>query len=129
MDRLPRIFPHASKQCDRQDKYHALSAGQLILIRHLDCQRDIGWAIERHATLDAREYDWNEDFEALVATLFAEFASQYDPVAERCWIAEVNGERAECAGFSTCKSPGTVLPECPLMRRSGWVAYRKESCQ
>ena len=36
---------------------------------------DIGWAIERHGQLYWDEYQWNEDFEALVATLFAKFAT------------------------------------------------------
>lgn len=57
---------------------------------------DIGWAIERHARLYADEYDWNEEFEALVATLFARFASTQDPRRERCWIAELDGERIGC---------------------------------
>ncbi len=57
---------------------------------------DIGWAIERHGRLYAKEYGWNQEFEALVAGLFAQFASKHDPETERCWIAEVNGERAGC---------------------------------
>ena len=57
---------------------------------------DIGWAIERHGCLYADEYGWNEEFEALVATLFARFASAHDPAAERCWIAELDGERVGC---------------------------------
>lgn len=57
---------------------------------------DIGWAIERHGQIYAEEFGWNEDFEALVATLFAQFATRHDPEAERCWIAEVDGERVGC---------------------------------
>ncbi|KQZ67952.1 MULTISPECIES: helix-turn-helix domain-containing GNAT family N-acetyltransferase [unclassified Lysobacter] len=57
---------------------------------------DIGWAIERHGRLYADEYGWNGDFEALVATLFARFASSHDPWRERCWIAELDGERIGC---------------------------------
>ncbi|HEY2530937.1 MAG TPA: helix-turn-helix domain-containing GNAT family N-acetyltransferase [Xanthobacteraceae bacterium] len=57
---------------------------------------DIGWAIERHGQLYAAEFDWNEEFEALVATLFARFATQHDPAAERFWVAEVDGERVGC---------------------------------
>lgn len=57
---------------------------------------DIGWAIERHAEIYAEDFGWNEEFEALVAKLFAEFASKHDPDTERCWIAEVHGERAGC---------------------------------
>ncbi|HEX5612255.1 MAG TPA: helix-turn-helix domain-containing GNAT family N-acetyltransferase [Burkholderiales bacterium] len=57
---------------------------------------DIGWAIECHARVYAREYRWNAEFEALVAKLFARFANEHDPKFERCWIAEVNGERVGC---------------------------------
>lgn len=57
---------------------------------------DIGWAIERHGKLYADEFGWNGEFEALVATLFASFATKHDPSRERCWIAEVDGRRAGC---------------------------------
>jgi DNA-binding MarR family transcriptional regulator/GNAT superfamily N-acetyltransferase len=57
---------------------------------------DIGWAIERHGQLYAEEFGWNEEFEALVATLFAKFATQHDPASEQFWVAEVDGERAGC---------------------------------
>jgi len=57
---------------------------------------DIGWAIERHAQLYAEEYRWNEEFEALVASLFARFANEHDPAKERFWVAELEGERVGC---------------------------------
>jgi DNA-binding MarR family transcriptional regulator/GNAT superfamily N-acetyltransferase len=57
---------------------------------------DIGWAIERHAQLYAEEYQWNEEFESLVAKLFARFANEHDPEKERLWIAECEGERVGC---------------------------------
>ena len=57
---------------------------------------DIGWAIERHARVYAAEYGWNAEFEALVAKLFARFANEHDPTSERCWIAELDDERAGC---------------------------------
>jgi DNA-binding MarR family transcriptional regulator/GNAT superfamily N-acetyltransferase len=57
---------------------------------------DIGWAIERHGQLYADEFGWNEKFEALVATLFAQFATKHDPAKERMWVAEVDGERVGC---------------------------------
>jgi len=57
---------------------------------------DVGWAIEQHGRLYAEEFGWNGDFEALVATLFARFATQHDPQSERFWVAEVDGERAGC---------------------------------
>jgi DNA-binding MarR family transcriptional regulator/GNAT superfamily N-acetyltransferase len=57
---------------------------------------DVGWAIERHGQLYADEYGWNEEFEALVAKLFAKFANQHDSASEQFWVAEVDGERGGC---------------------------------
>lgn len=57
---------------------------------------DVGWAIERHGQLYADEYGWNEEFEALVAKLFAKFATQHDSAAEQFWVAEVDGQRGGC---------------------------------
>ncbi|UHQ21793.1 bifunctional helix-turn-helix transcriptional regulator/GNAT family N-acetyltransferase [Lysobacter sp. 5GHs7-4] len=72
-----------------------LPAAQRLLIRERGIG-DLGWAIERHGRLYADEYGWNQDFEALVAKLFADFANQHDPQRERCWIAELDGERVGC---------------------------------
>jgi DNA-binding MarR family transcriptional regulator/N-acetylglutamate synthase-like GNAT family acetyltransferase len=57
---------------------------------------DVGWAIEQHGRLYAEEFGWNGEFEALVATLFARFATNHDPKSERFWVAEVDGERVGC---------------------------------
>jgi len=57
---------------------------------------DLGWIVERHGTLYAREYGWDVEFEALVARIVAEFGARRDSRREAAWIAELDGERVGC---------------------------------
>ena len=52
---------------------------------------DMGWIVQSHGCLYAREYGWDSSFEALVAEIVAKFINSFDPSRERCWVAEIDG--------------------------------------
>ena len=54
---------------------------------------DMGWVVQQHGEIYAREYGWNAEFEALVADIVARYVRKLQPDWERCWIAELNGQR------------------------------------
>ncbi|WP_423837586.1 bifunctional helix-turn-helix transcriptional regulator/GNAT family N-acetyltransferase [Variovorax terrae] len=54
---------------------------------------DIGWVVQQHGEIYAREYGWNSEFEALVADIAGKFLKNFQPEWEKGWIAELDGER------------------------------------
>lgn len=81
---------------------------------------DIAWAVERHGTLYREEYGWNEEFEELVASLFAKFEAGHDPEREKCWIAETDGERMGCVFVVGREGePDTSQLRCLLVEPTG----------
>src|SRR6185437_2172988 len=54
---------------------------------------DIGWVIGRHAVRFHEDYSWSAEFEPFVAEIAAKFMREFNPDRERCWIADLEGER------------------------------------
>ena len=92
---------------------------------------DIGWVVQQHGEIYAREYGWNSDFEALVAEIAGQFLRKFQPGWERCWIAELDGERVG-AVFVVRKSATTaqlrMLILSPKARGMGLGARLTDEC-
>lgn len=54
---------------------------------------DMGWVVQQHGEIYAHEYGWNSEFEALVASIVSKYLKDFQPDSEKCWIAELDGER------------------------------------
>jgi DNA-binding MarR family transcriptional regulator/GNAT superfamily N-acetyltransferase len=71
------------------------AAPATLLLRGLRAG-DLGWVVQRHGEVYAREYGWTQSFEALVARIVADYLDQHVPGRENAWIAELDGQRAGC---------------------------------
>lgn len=57
---------------------------------------DLGWAVQQHGMLYAQQFGWDASFEGMAAEVAAKFLRDFDPVRERAWIAEKDGENIGC---------------------------------
>lgn len=69
----------------------AVGSGKISLRTH--GPGDMGWVMSRHGALYSTEYGWDQRFEALVGEIVVSFIRNFDAERERCWIAEIDGER------------------------------------
>ncbi|MDA8015813.1 MAG: bifunctional helix-turn-helix transcriptional regulator/GNAT family N-acetyltransferase [Thermoanaerobaculia bacterium] len=52
---------------------------------------DLGYVVQRHGELYAREQGFDQIFEGVVASILGRFGQDHDPHRERMWIAEIGG--------------------------------------
>ncbi|HWC83014.1 MAG TPA: helix-turn-helix domain-containing GNAT family N-acetyltransferase [Pseudonocardiaceae bacterium] len=52
---------------------------------------DLGWVVARHGAIYAAEREWNAEFEALCATILADYVREFEPGRDNGWIAESAG--------------------------------------
>ena len=92
---------------------------------------DIGWVVQQHGEIYAKEYGWNGEFEALVAEIAAQFVRKFQPASEKAWIAELDGQRVG-AIFLVRKSASTaqlrMLILAPQARGLGLGARLTDEC-
>ena len=91
----------------------------------------MGWVIHQQGLLYRQEYGWDESFEALVAQICADFINKYDPQKERCWIAEMQGERVGsifCVKASEDVAKLRLLLVVPKARGVGLGTRLVEEC-
>ncbi len=73
-----------------------MTTTQHATIRSLERPGDLGWVVQAHGELYAREFGWDAGFETLVARIVADYAAGRDERREAAWIAEVGGQRVGC---------------------------------
>lgn len=73
---------------------------------------DLGWVVQAHGALYAREFRYNREFEGMVAGIVADFVRNYDAARARCWIAEVDGE---AAGAVVCVRQAPTVAKLRLL--------------
>jgi N-acetylglutamate synthase-like GNAT family acetyltransferase len=92
---------------------------------------DMGWVVQQHGLIYAREYGWNDEFEALVAGIVGTYLRKRQPQWERCWIAELDGQLVGSA-FVVRKSKNVaqlrMLILTPQARGLGLGARLTDEC-
>jgi GNAT superfamily N-acetyltransferase len=101
------------------------------VIRKIGEPGDLGWVVQAHGEMYAREFGWDVSFEALVARIVAEWAAGHDDTREAAWIAELDGERVGCV-FCVTEDDETarlrILLVDPKARGHGLGTRLVETC-
>ncbi|MEU5723576.1 GNAT family N-acetyltransferase [Micromonospora sp. NPDC047738] len=79
-----------------------------VVVRRADRPGDLGWVVMAHGEVYDQQFGWDTDFEALVARIVADYATDHDPSREAAWIAEVDGARVGCVFCVADGEPGVA---------------------
>lgn len=79
---------------------------------------ELGWVVQRHGAVYAEEYDWNDGFEAMVATIVADYVTSRRPGRDAAWIAEIQGVPA---GSIFCVSKDDSTAQLRLLFVEPWA--------
>lgn len=103
-----------------------------VVLRRADRPGDLGWVVMAHGEVYEEQFGWDTEFEALVARVVADYATDHDPAREAAWIAEVDGERAGCIFLVAGDEPGVaklrILLVTPTARGLGVGSRLVERC-
>lgn len=92
---------------------------------------DDAWIVDRHDAVVTPAFGFNAGHTRDIAEIAGKFAAAHDPARERCWIAEVDGERAGCV-YLVDEGDGwgrlRVLYVEPSARGKGVGAALVETC-
>ena len=69
---------------------------------------DMGLITHRHGVVYARDLNWPPPFEAMVGRITASFLDNYDPSAERCWVAERTADGAFLGSIMLVRETGVA---------------------
>lgn len=93
---------------------------------------DMEWITCRHGELYSQQQGWNSSFEVLVGQICHAFERDYDPDLERCWIAEMGGERVGSIAVTRSGDNGIAKLRLLLVeekaRGSGLGSHLVDTC-
>jgi len=113
------------------DKKGAMKFAQPFLLR-THGPGDMAWITRRHGEFYGREQGWDSSFETLVGQICLQFERDHDPSLERCWIAEMGGERAGSIALTRSGEEGVAKLRLLLVeekaRGSGLGSHLVDTC-
>jgi GNAT superfamily N-acetyltransferase len=111
--------PAAEPATDAAEPATIAPGPRLVTLRPMGLG-DLGWVLERHATVYNAEFDWDASFEAVCARIIAEYTTLRDahPGRTAGWIAEVDGARA---GSVFCVPDNESMARLRLLLAEPWA--------